>query len=82
MIVERRSGDDSNAAGWVLAVVLIVAVLLAAFWLAQRNGVPAVPNTGSPNINVTVPGTGSDSGGSGSGTTGGSGSGSTGGTTQ
>lgn len=64
--VPEKSGDTS-AAGWVVAIVVILAVLIGGFFLL-RGTAPAVPNTG-PNINVTVPanGTGGTDGTGGSG---------------
>lgn len=54
--------DDSAVAmmTWLLAAIVIVAVLAAAF-LWYRNGAPGVPNTGT-EINVELPaaGTGGD----------------------
>ncbi len=44
---------DANTVGWVLALIVALAVIVAAvFW--YRNGAPAVPNTGT-DINITVP---------------------------
>lgn len=72
-VVERTDAG----AGWAVAIVLIVLALIALFvWPGfRRTATPGAPNTGTTNVNVTTP----PSGTGGSGTTGGSGA-STGGT--
>jgi len=68
------SSQDSGAAAWALAIVVILAVLIGGFFLLRRVN-PGVPNTGDPgtNINVTVPSTGGTGGGGGTGSGGGTG---------
>lgn len=63
-IVNTPERSDS-AAGWAIAAVIVVAVIIGAV-LLFRNGLPGVPDTGGTNINVEVPTTG---GGAGSGST-------------
>lgn len=66
-----RSVDDGSAAiGWVVALLVVLALIVAGFALYRYNG-SAAPSGGGANINVSLP--------SGSGSTGGSGA--TGGTT-
>lgn len=58
--------ERESAAGWVVALLIVLAIIVAAF-LWFRNGAPGVPNTGTDsNTNVTVPVTtgGTDTGGS------------------
>ena len=52
--IVTTSGENSSAAGWVLAIVVIAAVLFAGLYLVRRAN-PSVPNTGTVNTNVTVP---------------------------
>jgi hypothetical protein len=65
--VERTSGD----AGWAIAIVVLVAVILVGgyFWMRSHRAAPAAApsSNGGANINVTLPSAGgSDTGGSGS----------------
>lgn len=58
---------NESAAGWAIAAVVIVAVIVGAL-LLFRNGLPGVPNTGTMDVNVQLPagstGGGDNSGGS------------------
>ncbi len=60
--------DGSGAAGMVLAVIVIIALIVGGFFL-YRHGAPGVPNTGSTNVNVSLP-AGGGSGGAAGGTSG------------
>lgn len=62
---ERRV-EDNGAAGLLLAFIVIVALLIGGYFL-YRHGAPGVPNTGSTNVNVTLPSSGGSAGGSSSG---------------
>lgn len=47
--------DESSALGWIVALIVVLAVIVAGFvWVRRDVG---VPNTGT-NINVEVPTTG------------------------
>jgi len=65
-----RSNANDNGAGLVLALIVIVALLVGGYFL-YRHGAPGVPNTGSTNVNVTLPSTGGGSGATGGGAAGG-----------
>ena len=59
------SERGDSAAGWAIAAVVVVAIIVGAV-LLFRGGIPGVPNTGT-DVNVTVPTpSGQDTGGSGS----------------
>lgn len=49
-----RSGDDSGSAGWVVALVIILAVIIGGVLLYQR-GFFSTATPSTTNINVTVP---------------------------
>ncbi len=50
------SRTDEGMAGWVIALVIILAVVIGAFFMYQNGLFRADSNTpGSTNINVTVP---------------------------
>ncbi len=53
-IVNTPATQDSGAAGWVVALVIVVAVIAAGVFFYQRGSFGAAP-TGGTNINVTVP---------------------------
>lgn len=58
------SNNDSGAAGWFIAIIILLAVIAGGFYV-YRNGIGrAAP--GATNINVTVPNPigGGDAGGS------------------
>lgn len=60
---------NESAAGWAIAAVVVVAVIIGAV-LLFRNGVPGIPNTGTMDVNVELPAGstgGTNTGGSGSG---------------
>ncbi len=48
--------DGSSALGWVVALIVVLAVIVAGFVWAQRD--VGIPNTGT-DINVELPTTGS-----------------------
>lgn len=55
-----RQGQDSGSAGWVVAVIVLLAFVVGAYVLYQngafRAAAPApAPQADSTNINVTVP---------------------------
>jgi hypothetical protein len=67
-IINTPDRTQDSAAGWAIAAVVVVAIIIGAV-LLFRNGLPGVPNTGT-DINVTIPSqnSGTDTGaGSGSG---------------
>lgn len=85
----ERGTREVDSAGWAIAIVILLAVVIGGLLLFRQAGVtPGTPNTGT-DLNVTVPSGGDASSASGgtdtgsmdgsSGSTGGS-SGSTGGT--
>lgn len=52
-IVNTPSRDDgSTALGWIVALIVVLAVIVAGFVWARRD--VGIPNTGT-NINVEVP---------------------------
>ncbi len=49
---------SESAAGWAIAAVVVVAIIIGAVLLFQ-NGLPGVPNTGTDtNVNIELPTTG------------------------
>jgi len=63
-IVNTPDGQDSNSAGFAVAVVLILlAVVVGGFMWYRTYGVAKAPEADSTNINVTIPapGTGEES---------------------
>lgn len=59
----RDSTSDGAAAGWAVAVVVLLGALLLALFVWPgfvRQSAPAQP---TPNINVTIPGTTGETGG-------------------
>ena len=72
-IVNTPATQDSNAAGWAVAVIVLLAVIAGGFvWLGYYGTGPT--STPDNNINVTVPVPGTGGTDTGSGNTGGSGS--------
>jgi hypothetical protein len=72
-IVDRRESvrverTESDASGWVVAVIILVLVIAGGvwFWMHRARTAAPAPSSGSTNINVTLPGgtsnSGSDSG--------------------
>jgi len=62
-IITTPSANDSGAAGWAVAVVVLAVVLIGAFVWFQSAAPMAKPDT---NINVTLPeGIGTGEGGAG-----------------
>lgn len=55
--------NDSGSAGWFVAVIILIAVILGGFYL-YRHGVGRAP-AGTTNINVSLPTGGNSSGGAG-----------------
>ena len=71
-IVNTPTRDDSSAAGWVVALIILVAVILGGIVWYRSYGHPAAaaPTSGaSVNVNIPAPTSGGTSGG---GSTGGS----------
>ena len=55
-IVNTPASNDSGAAGWVVALVVIVAVAVAGFVWYRNTGAYQTPaQEGATNINVTIP---------------------------
>ncbi len=44
--------DDSSAIGWIVALIVVLAVIVAGFMWVRRD--VGIPNTGT-NVNVEVP---------------------------
>ena len=64
----RDTGDSS--AGWAVAIIVLLAVIVFGAVYFYRHGAAAPANSGSTNINVTLPSGGSGStGGTSGGTT-------------
>ncbi|MDP2648789.1 MAG: hypothetical protein Q8P19_02715 [bacterium] len=54
-IVNTPATQDSGVAGWVVAFIILIAVIAGGFvWLRYYGGAEA-PQEGTTNINVTVP---------------------------
>jgi len=53
---DKNNGDNGSTAGWIVALVIIAAVVVGGIMLYQ-NGFfrAAAPSTDSTNINITVP---------------------------
>lgn len=66
--IVNTPGQSDSAAGWAIAAVIVVAIIIGAV-LLFRTGLPGVPDTGGTNINVEVPTTGGSGGGTGGGST-------------
>jgi len=50
------SNNDSGAAGWVVALIVILGVIVGGFFLYRHYGAYSAPTqAGATNINVTVP---------------------------
>lgn len=47
--------DESSALGWIVALIVALAVIVAGYVWYQRGA--EIPNTGGTNINVEVPAT-------------------------
>jgi hypothetical protein len=45
--------EDTSAVGWVVALIVVLAVIVAGYVWYQRGA--DIPNTGGTNINVEVP---------------------------
>lgn len=65
IITNTPERQDSGALGLVIALI-IAAAIIAAGVIWYRHGAPGVPNTGSTNINVTLPSNSGSSGDTGS----------------
>ena len=59
IISSPSRSNESGVLGWVVALIVVLAVIVAGFvWMRQGVG---IPNTGSgTNINVAVPASGTD----------------------
>jgi hypothetical protein len=60
--------DGAGALGWIVALIVILAIIVAGFVWVRRGNV-GVPNTGAANINVQLPSTGGSGGTGGTGGT-------------
>ncbi len=73
-VIQTPSSSDSGAAGWAVAAVVLIVVLIGAFLWFQRT-TPSPQNPGT-NIQVTIPNpTGNTGNTGGTGTGGGTGGG-------
>ena len=55
-IVNTPATQDSGAAGWVVALIVLLAVIAGGFVWYRYYGAPQSPTpAGTTNINVTVP---------------------------
>ncbi len=54
-IVNTPAPADSGAAGWAVAVIILLAVLVGGFFWYRYYGVPQMAKPNTTNINVTVP---------------------------
>ncbi len=53
-IVNTPATQESGAAGWVVALIILIAVIVGGFlWFRYYGGSPAP--AGDTNINVTIP---------------------------
>jgi hypothetical protein len=64
-IVNTPSSQDSGGAGWAVAVIILLAVIVGGFVWYRSHGAAAPAQPGAANINVTIPAptTGGTSGG-------------------
>ena len=61
-IINTPGRTEDASGGWAVALIVLVAVIVLGFFFLRGNTVtPGTPNTGSQDINVTIPGT--DNGG-------------------
>lgn len=69
-VIER----DSDTAGWAVAIIILIAVIAGLIWWFRGQRAPAPPaQSGSANINVTLPTTQGTGGSASGGTDGGTG---------
>ena len=62
-IVHSPSDRSDSAAGWAVAAVVVVAIIIGGILLFQ-DGLPGVPNTGTDvDVNMPTQSTGANSGG-------------------
>ena len=54
-IINTPSGNDSGAAGWFVALIVLVAVIVGGFVWYRYYKAPAAAPTTNNSINVTVP---------------------------
>ena len=52
--VVNNSGDGNNGAGWVIAVIVLLAVIALGWWALARSGAAPAPSEVT-NVNVDVP---------------------------
>ncbi|KND50282.1 MAG: hypothetical protein AB202_03615 [Parcubacteria bacterium C7867-007] len=57
VVTTPAAAPQNSAAGWVIAVILLIALIGAGAyaWMNYGGGTPAAPAGGSANINVTLP---------------------------
>lgn len=53
-IVNTPSSNDSGA-GWAVAIIILLVVIVGGFLWFRTRGVPAAPAQPGANINVTIP---------------------------
>lgn len=54
-IVNTPPSNDSGAAGWVVALIILIAVIVGGFMWYRYYGVPQASAPDTTNINVTIP---------------------------
>ena len=64
--------QDNGAVGLVVAILVVLALIVLGLFFF-RHGAPGVPNTGSTNVNVSLPSGGGTDGGTSAGSSAGSG---------
>ena len=65
--IDNPSSQDSGAAGWMVALIVLIAVIVGGFLWYRSYGGSRAASPSSTNINVTIPnpvaGSGSGAGG-------------------
>lgn len=54
-IVNTPATQDSGAAGWVVALIILIAVIVGGFMWYRYYGVPQASAPDTTNINVIIP---------------------------
>ena len=54
-IVNTPPSNDSGAAGWAVALIVLIAVIVGGFVWYRYYSVPQEPAPDNTNINITVP---------------------------